>query len=77
MLGSLHVPSYVAIRRGALKTSCDALSGDPPRGRVGLFIPGRLASSLSSLGLSWSARVPAKLATPEPKSRLVRVVEGA
>jgi hypothetical protein len=45
MLGSLHVPSYVAIRRGALKPSCDALSGDPPRGRVGLFIPGRLASS--------------------------------
>jgi hypothetical protein len=33
------------------------LVGEPPRGRVGLFTPGRLASSPSSLGSSWSARV--------------------
>jgi hypothetical protein len=42
-----------------------------------LFTSGRLATSLSSLGLSWSARALAWLATPEPESRLVRVVEGA
>jgi hypothetical protein len=52
MLGSWHVPSYVVVRRGALELSRDALSGEPPRGRAGLFTPGRLASSPSSLGLS-------------------------
>jgi hypothetical protein len=57
MFGSWHVPSYIAVRRGALKLSRDALSGEPPRGQAGLFTPGRLASSTSSLGLSWSARV--------------------
>jgi hypothetical protein len=57
VLGSWHVLSYVVVRRGALKLSRDALSGEPPRGRAGLFTPGRLASSPSSLGLSWSARV--------------------
>jgi hypothetical protein len=45
MLGSWHVPSYVAVRRGALKPSRDTFSGKPPHGRVGLFSP-------SSLGLS-------------------------
>jgi hypothetical protein len=57
VLGSWHVPSYVVVRRVALKLSRDALSGKPPRGWVGLFPPGHLAFSLSSLGLSWSARV--------------------
>jgi hypothetical protein len=52
VLGSWHVPSYVAVRRGALMPSRDALSGKPPRGRVGLFPPGRLSFSLSSLCLS-------------------------
>jgi hypothetical protein len=57
VLGSWHVPSYVAVRQGALKPCRDALSGEPPHGRDGLFTPGRLASSPSSLGLSRSARV--------------------
>jgi hypothetical protein len=35
-----------------LKLSRDALSGEPSRGRAGLFIPGRLATSPSSLHLS-------------------------
>jgi hypothetical protein len=52
MFGSWYVPSYVAVRWGALKLSRDALSGKPPRGRVGLFPPGRLVFSLSSLSLS-------------------------
>jgi hypothetical protein len=52
VLGSWHVPSYVAIRRGALKLSSIALSGEPPHGRVGLFPPGHLAFSPSRLGLS-------------------------
>jgi hypothetical protein len=52
VLGSWHVPSYVAVRRGALKPTRDALSGKPPCGRVGLFPLGRLAFSPSSLGLS-------------------------
>jgi hypothetical protein len=52
MFGSWHVPSYVAVRRDAMKPSCDALSGKPSRGRVGLFPLGRLAFSPSSLGLS-------------------------
>jgi hypothetical protein len=52
MLGSWHIPSYVAIRRGVSKPSCDTLSGKPPRGWVELFPPGRLAFSPSSLGLS-------------------------
>jgi hypothetical protein len=52
VLGSWHVLSYVAVHRGALKPSRDALSGKPPRGQVGLFPPGRLALSSSSLGLS-------------------------
>jgi hypothetical protein len=50
--GYWHVPSYVAVRRGALEPSCDALSGNPSRGRVGLFPSGRLAFSPSRLGLS-------------------------
>jgi hypothetical protein len=54
VLSSWHVPMYVAVRRGALKLSRDALSGEPPRVPAGLFTPGRLASSSSSLGLSWS-----------------------
>jgi hypothetical protein len=52
VLGNWHVPSYVAVRRGALKPGRDVLSGKPPRGRVGLFSSGRLAFSPSSLGLS-------------------------
>jgi hypothetical protein len=52
VLGSWYVPSYVVVRRGALKPSRYALSGKPPRGRVGLFPLGHLAFSLSSLGLS-------------------------
>jgi hypothetical protein len=44
---------------------------------LGLFTSGRLAASPISLGLSWSARVLAWIAMPEPESRLVRVVEGA
>jgi hypothetical protein len=52
MFGSWHVPSYVAVRRGALKLSRDTLSGETPRCRVGLFPPGRLAFSPSSLSLS-------------------------
>jgi hypothetical protein len=55
--GSWHVPSYVDVRQAAWKPSRGALSGEPPRVRVGLFTPGRLASSPSSLGLSRSARV--------------------
>jgi hypothetical protein len=51
VLGSWHVPSYVAVRRGALKWSSDALLGKPTRGRVGLFPPGHLAFP-SRLGLS-------------------------
>jgi hypothetical protein len=57
VLGSWHVPSYVVVRRGALKPSRDALLGKLPHGWVGLFLPGRLAFSLSRLGLSQSARV--------------------
>jgi hypothetical protein len=52
VLGSWHVPSYVVVRQGTLKPSSDALSGEPPRGQVGLFPPGRLAFSPSRLGLS-------------------------
>jgi hypothetical protein len=52
VLGSWHVPSYVAVRRGALEPSCDALSGKPPRGWEGLFPLGRLAFSPSRLGSS-------------------------
>jgi hypothetical protein len=52
VLGSWHVPSYVAVRRVVLKPSCDALSGEPPHGQARLFTSGRLASSPSSLGLS-------------------------
>jgi hypothetical protein len=54
VFGSLHVSSYVVVRRGALKLSCDALSGEPPRGPAGLFIPGCLAPPQvvwASLGL--------------------------
>jgi hypothetical protein len=54
VLGSWHVPSYVAVHRGALKPSRDALSGKPLRGWVGRFLPGRLAFSPSRLGLSQS-----------------------
>jgi hypothetical protein len=50
--GSWHVPSYVAVRRRALKPGRNPLSGKPPRDRVGLFPPGRLAFSPSGLGLS-------------------------
>jgi hypothetical protein len=57
VLGIRHVPSYVAVRRGALKLSRDALLGKPPRGWVGLFLPEHLAFSPSRLGLSKSARV--------------------
>jgi hypothetical protein len=42
VLGSWHVPSYVVVRRGALKPSRDVLSGKPPRDRVGLFPSGTL-----------------------------------
>jgi hypothetical protein len=52
VLGSWHIPSYVAVRRGALEPCCDALSGKPSRVRVGLFPLGRLAFSPSRLGLS-------------------------
>jgi hypothetical protein len=57
VLGSSHVLSYVVVRQGALKPSRDALSREPPRGRVGLFTLGRLASFPSSLDLPRSARV--------------------
>jgi hypothetical protein len=30
VLGSWHVPSFVVVRRGALKSSSDALSGELP-----------------------------------------------
>jgi hypothetical protein len=50
VLGSWHVPSYFAVRQGVLKPSRDALSEEPPHGRVGLFTPGCLAFSPSSLG---------------------------
>jgi hypothetical protein len=52
VLASWYAPSYIAVRWGALKLSRDALSGKPPRGQVGLFHPGHLAFSPSSLGLS-------------------------
>jgi hypothetical protein len=52
MFGSWHVPSYVTVRQGALKLSRDTLSRKPLRGRVGLFPPGCLALSPSSLSLS-------------------------
>jgi hypothetical protein len=52
VLDSWHILSYVAIRRGALKPSRDALLGKSPCGRVELFPQGRLAFSSSSLGLS-------------------------
>jgi hypothetical protein len=52
VIGSWHIPSYVAVRRGALEPSCDALSGMQPHGRVGLFPLGRLAFSPNRLGLS-------------------------
>jgi hypothetical protein len=52
MLGNWHVPSHVAVRQNVLKPSCDALLGKPSRGRVGLFPPGCLVFSLSSLSLS-------------------------
>jgi hypothetical protein len=52
VLGSWHVPSYIAVRRGVSKLSCDTLSGKPLRGWVELFPPRRLASSPSGLGLS-------------------------
>jgi hypothetical protein len=57
VLGNWHAPSHVAVRGGALKSSRDALSGEPPRDRVGLFPPGRLAFSPSSFGLSQSVQV--------------------
>jgi hypothetical protein len=57
MLGSWHVLSYVAVYQDALKPSRDALLGEPPHGQAGLFTPGRLASSPSSLGLSQSVQV--------------------
>jgi hypothetical protein len=52
VLGSRHVPSYVTVRQGALKPCRNALSGKPPRGRVGLFPLGCLAFHPSGLGLS-------------------------
>jgi hypothetical protein len=51
MLGCWDVPSHVAVGQDALKLNCDALSWEPPRGRVCLFIPGHLASPPSSLHL--------------------------
>jgi hypothetical protein len=57
VLGSWHVPSYVAVCRGALKPSRDALSGKPSRDWVGRILPGRLTFSTSRLGLSQSVRV--------------------
>jgi hypothetical protein len=55
VFGSWHVPSYIVVHRGALKLGRDALWGEPPCGRAGLFTLGRFAFSLSILGLSWSA----------------------
>jgi hypothetical protein len=43
------VSSYVVVRQAALKLGLDVLSGKPSRGRVGLFTPGHLAFSPSSL----------------------------
>jgi hypothetical protein len=34
VLDSWYVPSYVVVRQGVSKSSCDTLSGKPPRGRV-------------------------------------------
>jgi hypothetical protein len=52
VFGNWHVPLHVAVRQGALKLSCDAMSGKTPCGQVGLFPPGRLAFSPSGLSLS-------------------------
>jgi hypothetical protein len=52
VFGSWHVPSYVVVRWSALKLSHGALSWEPPCGQCGLFILGRLASSLTSFCLS-------------------------
>jgi hypothetical protein len=46
-----YVPSYVVIRQAALKLGLGVLSGKLPRRWVGLFTPGHLAFSLSSLVL--------------------------
>jgi hypothetical protein len=51
VISSWYVLSYVAVRFGVSAPSCDTLSGKPPRGWVELFLSGRLAFSLSSLGL--------------------------
>jgi hypothetical protein len=57
--------------------SRDARSGELPRGRAWLLIPGRLGPPLSSLLLSQPARVLDYPATLEPKSRPELVVGGA
>jgi hypothetical protein len=46
-----YVSSYVVVRQVALKLGLDVLSEKPPRGRFGLFTPGHLAFSPSSLVL--------------------------
>jgi hypothetical protein len=48
---SWYVSSYVVVCQAALKLGRDALSEKLLRGQVGLFTPGRLAFSLSSLVL--------------------------
>jgi hypothetical protein len=52
-----YVSSYVVVHQAALKLGLDVLSEKPPRGRVGLFTPGLLAFSPSSLVLLLYARV--------------------
>jgi hypothetical protein len=44
-----YVSSYVFVHQAALKLGLDVLSGNPPRGWVGLFTPRHLAFSPSSL----------------------------
>jgi hypothetical protein len=49
--GSWFVSSYVIVRLGVSAPSCDILLGRPPRGWIELFLSGRSAFFLSSLGL--------------------------
>jgi hypothetical protein len=51
MPNNSYVPSYIVIPQAVLKLGLDVLSEKPPRGRVGLFTPGHLAFSPSSLVL--------------------------
>jgi hypothetical protein len=76
-VGHLDVFSRVAVRQGAFKWSCAVLSWKPPRGRAGLFIPGRLAPLPSSSAVTQSARAIDYLAMLRPNSRHELIVGGA